>query len=170
MKLQPIKSLHLTALIGAVALAAACLVGLTGPASAAPPDKPGPNADSSSSAPAKPGGRAAKDGVCNVSELCLYYWQNRTAPAGGGASAKLDLFVSDADFANDIMRIGSGNGASANNNARSYLNNDTFYWRVYDLPNYTGTQILCIAPGDRGNFTNTLWDRASSATFSSVPC
>ena len=83
----------------------------------------------------------------------------------------MDLFLSDADFSGDIFRGGgSGNGVSADNNTRSYLSRDSFYWRVYDGVNYTGTQILCIAPGDRGNFANSFWDRASSATFSTTPC
>lgn len=164
MKFHRTKPLHLTAVTAAVALAAAGLVGLTAPASAATPDKPGPGGDSSSSTPAKPGGRAGKDGVCNTSELCLYYLQNRVG-------AKLDLFFSDANFSGDILKGGgSGNGASANNNTRSYVSLDSFYWRVYDGANFTGTQILCIAPGDRGNFANSFWDRASSATFSSTPC
>lgn len=165
MNVERFKSFRLTAMTGAVALAAAGLVGLTAPASAAPPDKPGPNTDSSTSAPVKPGGRAGKDGVCNASELCLYYLQNRTG-------AKLDLFVSDPNFSGDLLRGGgSGNLSSANNNTRSYLSTETtYYWRVYDGINYTGTQILCIAPGDRGNFTQSLWDRASSATYSSTAC
>jgi hypothetical protein len=163
--IERIKSLHLTAMAGVIALAAATLVGFSASASAAGPDKPGPNEDSSTSAPAKPGGRANKDGVCNTSELCLYYLQNKVG-------AKLDLFSSDSNFSGDILKGGgSGNLASADNNTRSYLSTETtYYWRVYDGINYTGTQILCIAPGDRGNFTSTLWDRASSATYSSTAC
>jgi len=163
--IERIKSIRLAAAAAVVAMAAATLVGFSASASAAGPDKPGPNEDSSTSAPAKPGGKANKDGVCNSSELCLYYLQNRTG-------AKLDLLLSDADFAGDILRGGgAGNLATANNNTRSYLSTETiYYWRVYDGINYTGTQILCIAPGDRGNFTSSLWDRASSATYSTVAC
>jgi len=166
------KSLRLTAATGVVALAAAGLVGFTTSASAAEPDKPGPNNASSSSAPARPEGRANKDGVCNSLELCLYFWQNRKAPgAAGTASAKLDLHFADANFLGDVFLNGSGNGVTANNNARSYLSTETsMYWRVWDGANYTGTQILCIAPGDRGNFANSLWDKASSANYNSTPC
>ncbi|MET0863902.1 MAG: peptidase inhibitor family I36 protein [Nakamurella sp.] len=163
--IERIKSLRLAAVAAVVAMAAATLVGLTASASAAEPDKPGPTEDSSTSAPAKPGGKANKDGVCNTSELCLYYFQNRTG-------AKLDLLLSDANFSGDVLKGGgSGNGASANNNTRSYLSTETvYYWRVYDGANYTGTQILCIAPGDRGNFTSSLWDKATSATYSTTAC
>lgn len=162
---QRFNSLRLTAVSGVVALAAAGLVGLTSSASAAATAKPGPNADPSTSAPAKPGGRANKDGVCNQYELCLYYMQNKVG-------AKFDLYLSDSNFAGDIFRGGgSGNGVTADNNARSYISLETsIYWRVYDGINYTGTQILCIAPGDRGNFAASLWDRASSANFSSTAC
>lgn len=166
-----IKSLHLTAVTGVIAMAAASLVALTGPASAAAPEKPGPNDASSTSAAERPSSRANKDGVCNTQELCLYYWQNRKAPGSGAASAKLDLHLSDANFIGDIFRVGSGSGVTANNNARSYLSTETtVYWRVWDGANYTGTQILCIAPGDRGNFANSLWDKASSANWSTTAC
>jgi len=162
--LERLKSLHLTAMTGVVAVAAASLVGLTTTASASPPDKPGSNDDSSSSAPAKPGKRAGTDGVCQTGELCLYYLQNKVG-------AILDLYVSDGDFSNDLLKGGgSGNGANSNNNTRSYISLDSYYWRVYDGVNNTGTQILCIAPGDRGNFNSALWDRASSASYSSTAC
>lgn len=164
MKFHRTKPLHLTAVTAAVALAAAGLVGLTAPASAATPDKPGLNGDSLSSSPEKLGARAGKDGVCDTGELCLYYWQNREG-------AMLDLYLSEADFSGDILRGGGlGNGGSADNNTRSYLSRDIYYWRVYDGVNYTGTQIQCIAPGEAGNFDNSFWDQASSATFSSTPC
>src|ERR1700710_2158080 len=91
-----IQSIRLAALVGVAAMAAATLVGLTSTASASTPDKPGPSDDSSSSAPAKPGKKAGKDGVCNTGELCLFYLQNKVG-------AKLDLFVSDGDFSNDLL-------------------------------------------------------------------
>jgi len=154
-------SLRRAAVTSAVALAATGgLVTLAGPASAA--DKPGPNPPSSS--PAKPDSRTGKNGVCESGELCLYYLQDKRG-------AFLDLFVSDPDFSNDVLRGGTpGNLANANNNTRSIRNRDSFYWRVYDGTNYTGTVILCAAPGDVGNFTASLWDRASSASYSSTAC
>jgi len=154
-------SLRRAAVTSAVAVAATgALVTLTGPASAA--DKPGPNPPSSS--PAKPDSRTGKNGVCETGELCLYFLQDKTG-------AFLDLFLSDGNFGNDVLRGGgSGDLAPANNNTRSIRNQDSFYWRIYNGTNNTGTVILCTAPGDVGNFTASLWDKASSASFSSDPC
>lgn len=166
MRFHRIKSPRGPVMTGAVALAAAAgLVGLVGPASAADPTKPGPTVQESTRSAEKPASSVGKNGVCEVNELCLYYLQDRRG-------AFLDLFSSDSDFSNDLLRGGgSGNLSNANNNTRSFLSRESsVYWRVYDGVNFTGTEILCIAPGDRANFTRTLWDRASSATYNTTPC
>jgi hypothetical protein len=159
------KSLRRTAVIGTVALASAGLVGMVGPASAADLNKPGPTVEQSTSSPVRPGGRIGKNGVCEVSELCLYFFQDR-----GGAF--LDLFNSDPDFSDDVLRGGgTGNLSNANNNTRSILSRESsVYWRVYNEVNYTGNLILCAAPGDRANFYPPLYDTPSSARWSSTPC
>jgi hypothetical protein len=159
------QSLYRSAVTGVLGLATAGLVGLAVPASAAAADRPGPNDASSTSDSVRPGGKAAKDGVCNTNELCLYW----NADRGG---AKLDLYLSDPNFSNDIFKGGgAGNGANANNEPRSFRSYETsVYWRVWAGASYTGTQIVCIAPGDRGNFSNSLWGQASSANWSTTPC
>ena len=153
-------TLRRTAATGTAALAAAaCLFGLTGPASAAA--KPDPSVGATAApGSSKAATRAGKDGLCQTGELCLYYLQDKR-------SSVFDLFVSDTNFSGDVF---PGTRISADNNVRSYRNRDTFYWRVYDGAGSTGTEILCIAPGDVGNFTRTQWDKASSATYSSVAC
>jgi hypothetical protein len=153
-------TLHRTAATGTVALAtAACLFGLTAPATAAP--KPDPSVGATvTDSPTKPATRAGKNGLCEAGELCLYFLQNKT-------SFVFDLFLSDTNFVGDVF---GGTGISADNNARSYRNKDTFYWRVYSGSSNTGTEILCIAPGDVGNFSRRDWDTATSANFSSVAC
>jgi len=161
MSIHRTKSLHRTAVTATVALAAAAgLIGLAAPASAAAKPDPSVGASVPTNAPAKPASRAGKDGVCQSGELCMYYLQQRQ-------SHLFDLFVSDVNFSGDVF---PGTGISADNNVRSYINNDTFYWRVYSGANYSGTEILCIAPGDRGNFSRRDWDTASSANYSSTAC
>jgi hypothetical protein len=101
-----------------------------------------------------------KNGVCETGDLCLYFQTQQRGPV-------FDLFSADANFNPETF---PGTQIAANNNTRSYRNRDNFYWRVYDGPNFTGTEILCIAPGDRGNFSTRDYDRASSARFSSTAC
>ncbi|MGY1624254.1 peptidase inhibitor family I36 protein [Geodermatophilus sp. SYSU D00965] len=102
-----------------------------------------------------------KDGWCDAGEFCLYYMQNY----GGDM---FDLYLDDADFSDD--GFSTNPGRAADNNTRSYWNNDSYTWRVYDGYGYTGDELLCISPGDRGNFSSFDWDRASSATYSTTPC
>jgi hypothetical protein len=153
--------LHRTAATGTVALAtAACLFGMTAPVSAAA--KPDPSVGATvTDSPSKAATRAGKNGLCEAGELCLYYLQNKTGRI-------FDLYFSDSNFWGDVF---PGSAISADNNVRSYRNRDTYYWRVYSGANYAaGTEILCIAPGDVGNFSRVHWDTASSATFSSTAC
>jgi Peptidase inhibitor family I36 len=102
-----------------------------------------------------------KDGNCEVGELCLFWWQNYSGAA-------FDLYLSDPDFSDDAFSVDPA--WAVDNNTRSYWSQDDFYWRVYDGANYSGEELLCIAPGDRGNFNRADWDRASSAAYSSEPC
>jgi hypothetical protein len=110
---------------------------------------------------AAPASAAGKDGSCQSGELCLYYFQNRT-------SHVFDLYDSDANFSGDTFP--GATSISADNETRSYYNRDVYYWRVYDGANYSGEEIVCIAPGDRGNFARAYWERASSARWSSQSC
>jgi Peptidase inhibitor family I36 len=110
---------------------------------------------------ATPASAGGKDGNCESGEFCLFYLQNRT-------DSVFDLYVGEADFSVDQFPTVAGR--PVDNNTRSYDNKDTYYWRVYDGANYTGDELLCIAPGDRGNFRHSDWDRASSANFSSTAC
>jgi hypothetical protein len=161
--------LHRTAAAGTVAVAAAaCLFGLTAPASAATKPDPAPSATATDDS-TRPASRLNKNGVCEVNELCLYYWQNRKTPGSGLASPVFDLHLSDSSFAGESFFPLPG--PSADNNARSYRSRETsVYWRVYDGANYTGTELLCIAPGDVGNLSWVHWDKATSAKYNTIPC
>jgi hypothetical protein len=110
---------------------------------------------------AAPASAAGKDGTCQRDELCLYWWQGYGEPL-------YDLYNSDSNFYHETFP--RDHSKYVDDNTRSYWNRDTYYWRVYDDPDYSGEELACIEPGDRGNFSRGDWDRASSAYWSDEPC
>jgi hypothetical protein len=110
-------------------------------------------------ATAAPASAAGKDGVINSGEVVLYYLSNFGYPI-------LDLYVSDANFADDILRP---NGYSADNNTESVWNNDTYYWNLYPGANYTGS-CGYVAPGVSGNLAATWFNATTSARYTSTAC
>jgi hypothetical protein len=104
---------------------------------------------------------AERDGVCEAAEFCLYFTQGFGEPL-------FDLFVDDADFGDDFFP--GEPSLPVNDNTRSYSNQDTFVWRVFDEPNFAGEELLCAAPGEMGDLPVDAWDRASSASLSNDPC
>jgi Peptidase inhibitor family I36 len=110
---------------------------------------------------AAPASAYEKDGECEYGELCLYWWQGYGEPL-------FDMYYADPDFSDDVFP--TDYSKYVDNNTRSYWNRDNLYWRVYDGYYYTGEELQCVEPGDRGNFSSGDWDRASSANYSSEPC
>lgn len=100
-----------------------------------------------------------KNGICEVGELCLYYFQNYQGPV-------LDLYLSDYNFSDDHF---PGTGTLADNNTESFWNRDTYTWRVYTGANGSGS-VGCIRPGAFGNLSTTFRNTISSAIYSSTPC
>ncbi|MFF3763421.1 peptidase inhibitor family I36 protein [Streptomyces sp. NPDC001922] len=97
---------------------------------------------------------AGKNGVVEVGELGLYYLTDYRSPI-------FDLYVSDADFSNDVF---PGTSISANNNTESFWNRDSFTWYVCLNANYGGG-CGYINPGQYANFSATFKNTVTSAYY-----
>lgn len=106
-----------------------------------------------------PANATGKNGVVEVGELGLYYYQNFSGPA-------FDLYTSDSNFAGDVF---PGTGISADNNTESDWNRDSYRWHVFTGASYTGSHG-CIAPGASGNFNATYKNAVSSAYYATSGC
>ncbi|MER5970389.1 peptidase inhibitor family I36 protein [Streptomyces sp. NPDC002055] len=97
---------------------------------------------------------AGKNGVVEVGELGLYYLTDYRSPI-------FDLYVSDADFSNDVF---PGTSISANNNTESFWNRDSFTWYVCLNANYGGG-CGYINAGQYANFSATFKNTVTSAYY-----
>jgi hypothetical protein len=103
---------------------------------------------------AAPAQAAARDGSCQVGELCQYYLTNYTG-------AIFDLVLSDLNFAGDVFPT---TGYSADNNTESYWNRDTYTWYVYTGANRTG-YVGSVSPGASANYSSTFKNKVSAASW-----
>jgi hypothetical protein len=100
-----------------------------------------------------------KNGTLESGEFGLYYSPGESGPV-------LDLYVSDADFSNDVF---PGTNIPANDNTASYNNRDTYWWNVFTNANYSGSHG-CVSAGYVGDASSTFRNTISSAYFSSSGC
>jgi hypothetical protein len=128
---------HIVAVPAVVAVALAAVLATTSPAAAA----------------------TGKNGVVEEGEFGLYSLQNQQ-------SWVLDLFVEDANFADDVF---PGTTISADNNTESYWNRDSFWWHVFTGAGYGGAHG-CLPPGYVGNASATFKNTISSAYYSPDSC
>jgi hypothetical protein len=163
---------RLAGLAGAAAVTAA-LVTSTTPAMAAakapvtpPPANAaarlsGPSAVTAASAGVTP--LASQDGVCDVGDVCLYYF---ATTRGVGVGSGYDTAHNDSYlFDNHFISSGFGQGAVVGNNAEAVWNRDprTTVW-VCTGTNSTGTCGF-VGPNVFGNLTSTFSNKVQSLTW-----
>ncbi|MDX3376975.1 hypothetical protein ACIRFF_06475 [Streptomyces cyaneofuscatus] len=99
---------------------------------------------------------AEKNGYLTSGEFGLFCFQNQ-------ANSVFDLYVSDANFTNDVFK-GSQScaGHTTNDWTESYLNLDTYEWSVHTNSSRGGTAGY-IPAGYRGNASANFKNTISSA-------
>ena len=100
-----------------------------------------------------------KNGVVESGEFGLYWLT-------GSSGLVFDLFLSDADFSNDVF---PGTSINANDNTESYRNRDVYWWHVFTNANYGGSHG-CLPAGWVGNASATFFNTISSAYYSTASC
>jgi|GEM_PF-6259437 hypothetical protein len=99
----------------------------------------------------KPGGvraQGAFNGVCEVYELCLYYYYNF-------AGSLDDFYYSDSNLNDNwFVSPGAGQYQHVGNNAESWWNRDPYYnVRAFTGANYTGYSVVL----PRNSYANFTW-------------
>lgn len=100
---------------------------------------------------------ASQNGVCEVGDLCLYYYSSPTYGSG------YDQSHNDQNLNNNhFIFTGSGKGSVVGNNAEAYWNRDPrAYAYVCTGINYTGS-CGWLAPNAYGNLNSTYKNNSES--------
>ncbi|GIE87311.1 peptidase inhibitor family I36 protein [Actinoplanes regularis] len=113
---------------------------------------------------AAPASAAARDGVCDSGEFCLYYNSDNEGSISD-FTGSIDDYGAEQPSCYDFKGAGSGKGLCVKNEAASVWNRSDETVRVYFNSNFAGS-YQDFAAGAKGNLNSTLKNNNASHQFS----
>ncbi|GLW30057.1 peptidase inhibitor family I36 protein [Actinoplanes regularis] len=113
---------------------------------------------------AAPASAAARDGICDSGEFCLYYNSDNEGSISD-FTGSIDDYGAEQPSCYDFKGAGSGKGLCVKNEAASVWNRSDETVRVYFNSNFAGS-YQDFAAGAKGNLNSTLKNNNASHQFS----